>query len=72
MILFKILLSRLSLFLFSCFLLLSIATDAQLVNPSCQTEKQWVDSVYNALTAQQRIGQLFMLRANSEALNTCP
>jgi len=66
MILFKILLSRLGLFLFSCFLLLSITTDAQLVNPSCHTEKQWVDSVYNALTAQQRIGQLFMLRANSD------
>jgi len=29
-------------------------------------EQQWVDSVYNALTPQQRIGQLFVLRANSD------
>jgi beta-glucosidase-like glycosyl hydrolase/CubicO group peptidase (beta-lactamase class C family) len=29
-------------------------------------EQHWVDSVYNALTPQQRIGQLFMLRANSD------
>lgn len=31
-----------------------------------QRENQWVDSVYRALTPQQRIGQLFMLRANSD------
>ncbi len=30
-----------------------------------RVEQHWVDSVYNALTPQQRIGQLFMLRANS-------
>ena len=29
-------------------------------------EQHWVDSVYKALTPQQRIGQLFMLRANSD------
>jgi beta-glucosidase-like glycosyl hydrolase/CubicO group peptidase (beta-lactamase class C family) len=29
-------------------------------------EQHWVDSVYNALTPQQRVGQLFILRANSD------
>ncbi|MEI6062183.1 MAG: glycoside hydrolase family 3 N-terminal domain-containing protein, partial [Bacteroidota bacterium] len=29
--------------------------------------QRWVDSVYTALTPRQRIGQLFMLRANSDA-----
>jgi len=29
-------------------------------------EQHWIDSVYNALSVQQRIGQLFMLRANSD------
>lgn len=33
-------------------------------------EQHWVDSVYNALTTQQRIGQLFMLRANSDIDST--
>jgi len=30
-----------------------------------QSEKDWVDSVYNSMNTKQRIGQLFMLRANS-------
>ena len=34
------------------------------------TEQHWVDSVYNALTPKQRIGQLFMLRANSDIDST--
>jgi len=29
-------------------------------------EQHWIDSVYNSLSVQQRIGQLFMLRANSD------
>ncbi|MCB9265220.1 MAG: serine hydrolase [Lewinellaceae bacterium] len=28
-------------------------------------EQQWVDSVYNAMSEQERLGQLFMLRAHS-------
>lgn len=39
---------------------------AQLTNTK-RAEQHWVDSVYNALTPRQRIGQLFMLRANSDA-----
>ena len=27
-------------------------------------ETRWVDSVYNSLTLEQRVGQLFCLRAN--------
>jgi len=34
-------------------------------NNNTYSERRWVDSVYNALTPQKRIGQLFMLRANS-------
>jgi beta-N-acetylhexosaminidase len=70
MTLIKIIHSQLSFLLFSCFMLVSITTDAQLAVSSFQTEKQWVDSVYNALTLQQRIGQLFMLRANSDIDST--
>ena len=29
-------------------------------------EAKWVDSVFNALTEEERIGQLFMLRAHSD------
>jgi len=32
--------------------------------------QHWVDSVYYSLSPQQRIGQLFMLRANSETDST--
>ncbi|HNE29255.1 MAG TPA: hypothetical protein PLW66_08805, partial [Saprospiraceae bacterium] len=28
-------------------------------------ESKWVDSVFNALSEEERIGQLFMLRAHS-------
>jgi len=38
---------------------------AQLIDTN-KSEQHWVDSVYNALTPQQRIGQLFILRANSD------
>ena len=66
MIFIKIRFSRFFIILFSCFLLAGYSAEAQIKSSSYQTEKQWVDSVYNALTQQQRIGQLFMLRANSE------
>ena len=66
MISIKIILSRLRFFLFTCCLLVNTAATAQFTGLSVQTEKQWVDSVYNALTPQQRIGQLFILRANSD------
>ena len=62
----KIKIFRFSLLLFTCFLLAGFSVQAQLKVSSYQSEKQWVDSVYNALTQQQRIGQLFMLRANSD------
>lgn len=47
------------------FLLLFINSNAQQNVPYKQSEKEWVDSIYNSLTVRQRIGQLFMLRANS-------
>lgn len=66
MVFIKIKFSRFSTILFACFLLVGYSSVAQIKNSSYQTEKQWVDSVYNVLTQQQRIGQLFMLRANSD------
>lgn len=48
------------------FLLVYLDGKAQLSNQQRIAERTWVDSVYNSLTTQQRIGQLFMLRANSE------
>ncbi len=41
-------------------------SQAQEVWHPIPAEQQWVDSVFNALTPRQRIGQLFMLRANSD------
>jgi beta-N-acetylhexosaminidase len=49
--------------LFSLFLLLPTFTSAL-----CQTQlsqKQWVDSVFEAMTPEQRLGQLFMVAAYS-------
>ncbi|RZK91759.1 MAG: hypothetical protein EOO62_34055, partial [Hymenobacter sp.] len=33
--------------------------------PSSPAEQQWVDSVFNALTPEQRLGQFFMVAAYS-------
>ncbi len=44
--------------IFSLFLLISINIYAQ------NDEDRWVDSVFNSLTLEQRVGQLFNLRAN--------
>lgn len=34
--------------------------------PSNQAEKVWVDSIYNSMSEDERIGQLFMIRAHSD------
>jgi len=47
------------------FLVICLTGQSQGAIRTDKTEQQWVDSVYNALTPQQRIGQLFMLRAYS-------
>jgi len=39
---------------------------SQVDKQSVSLEQHWVDSVYSSLNSQQRIGQLFMLRANSD------
>jgi len=39
---------------------------SQVDKQSGSLEQLWVDSVYSSLNSQQRIGQLFMLRANSD------
>lgn len=39
--------------------------DTRLETENSAAGQHWVDSVFNALTPTQRIGQLFMLRANS-------
>jgi len=57
---------RYTFLVISLFMLAIITVQAQVKVKTDATEKQWVDSVYNALSTQQRIGQLFMLRANSD------
>lgn len=42
------------------------SSQAQVSGKTDVSEQHWVDSVYNTLTPQQQIGQLFMLRANSD------
>jgi len=61
----KILKCKLKSVTFILCLVLSIQGYAQVASGINIAEQHWVDSVYNALTPQQRIGQLFMLRANS-------
>ncbi len=51
--------------LFFCLIFVTTG-QAQVSKKANSAEQQWVDSVYNALTPQQRIGQLFVLRANSD------
>ncbi|MDG3581631.1 glycoside hydrolase family 3 N-terminal domain-containing protein [Galbibacter pacificus] len=45
------------------FLNLSAQGVDPLITSDYQQQKAWVDSVYNALTLQEKIGQLFMIRA---------
>ncbi len=66
MIFAKILKYNLRFLMLSLSLVFYLTIQAQILPGPCNTEKQWVDSVYNALTPEQRIGQLFMVRANSE------
>ncbi len=46
-------------------LFLSLHSYSQKIYSTKLSEKQWVDSVYNSLSLEERIGQLFMLRAGS-------
>ncbi len=57
---------RLKFFALILFLLFYLDGKTQFLNQQPIAERTWVDSVYNSLTTEQRIGQLFMLRANSE------
>ena len=54
----------------SCIILLSISANNQsnILNPlpPPTSEEVWVDSVFNSLSADERIGQLFMIRAHSD------
>ena len=47
------------------FLMVSCAAYCQLPFKKDEHQKQWVDSVYNSLTLEQKIGQLFMVAAYS-------
>ncbi len=66
MIFVKLLKYNLKTVIFILSLLFFVSAQAQTDRKYTYSEKQWVDSVYNALTPQQRISQLFMLRVNSE------
>ena len=53
------------------FLVLTLPTKAQdlnhpLLHQDYEAQQKWVDSVYNALTLEEKIGQLFMVRAFSD------
>jgi len=62
----KLLKTRL-IFLTSLFVLMFYSSvQAQISTEMDKAGQHWVDSVYSALTPQQRIGQLFILRANSD------
>ena len=48
---------------------LKIATPRDTLNNPLNTKSLWVDSVFNSMTMEQKIGQLFMLRAHSNKSN---
>ena len=50
-----------SLFLFFCFIGNSQQINPLIVLNDQENQKQWVDSVYNSMTLQEKIGQLFMV-----------
>ena len=56
-----------SLILFSINLSFSQISTDPLVTKDAIAQKKWVDSVYTKLTLQERIGQLFMVRAMTSA-----
>ncbi|MBO6606384.1 glycoside hydrolase family 3 N-terminal domain-containing protein [Psychroserpens sp.] len=54
-----------------CFFILSLPTVAQntshpLYHDDYEAQQKWVDSVYNSLSLEEKIGQLFMVRAFSD------
>ena len=61
----KIFKNKLSFLTLLLGLMFYVSGQAQVCTKINKAEHHWVDSVYKALTPKQRIGQLFMLRANS-------
>jgi len=43
----------------------SIQKDSTTITPKIPSQQEWVDSVFNSLSLEQKIGQLFMIRAHS-------
>jgi len=66
MLFLKVLKNRIIILTCLLSLMMYLPGQAQMANKMNRAEQRWVDSVYNALTPQQRIGQLFILRANSD------
>ena len=46
-----------------------LPAQSPLITQDSLAQKQWVDSVYNALSLKQKVGQLFMVQAFSEEKN---
>jgi len=61
----KILKNKLKFLTLILFLIGYVSGKSQVSTKIKMAEQHWVDSVYNALTPKQRIGQLFMLRVYS-------
>lgn len=55
----------LSIFFFGCNLLCSQVPNPLLANDT-EAQQKWVDSVYNALSLEEKIGQLYMVDVNSQ------
>lgn len=52
-------------FIFILLLNVSLAQTDPLLAPDTNAQRQWVDSVYNGMTVEEKVGQLFMIRAYS-------
>ncbi|MBZ9729667.1 serine hydrolase [Salegentibacter sp. JZCK2] len=58
------------IFLLTCFLFVSsqlLSQNNPLLTEDAEAQKQWVDSVYNAMSLKEKIGQLFMVSIASES-----
>ncbi|HNU59063.1 MAG TPA: glycoside hydrolase family 3 N-terminal domain-containing protein [Aquaticitalea sp.] len=57
-------------FLFSLIILISISANSQTVNPllsnDAVNQQKWVDSIYNGMSLEEKVGQLFMVQVFSD------
>ena len=57
--------SSLLIIVFSSFVLVAQQSKSPLLSDNPSLQKKWVDSIYNGMSLEEKVGQLFMVRAFS-------